>query len=67
MDMADRKGEALRRRLVSAERFKDLAILRGLSQVKTAGSRSMALLVRVTSPDQYRRAPAFSRFIPRPP
>jgi hypothetical protein len=54
----------LRRRLVSAERFKDNAIRRGLLCLKILASRESALLRRVTSPDQ--RGPFGPRFISAP-
>jgi hypothetical protein len=50
--MADWYGEPFRRALMSAERFKDRAISDGSSQVNTEGSRSSALLSRVTTCDQ---------------
>src|SRR5262249_33949256 len=42
---------ALRRVLISAERFKDAAMRCGSFQVNTPGSRSSALLCRITSAD----------------
>src|SRR5579884_1648446 len=48
MDMAERKGSALRRLLRSAERRSDRATATGSSRVKTPGSRSSASLVVVT-------------------
>lgn len=51
--MADWNGRALRRGLVSAERFNDRAILFGSFHVNTPPSRSRALLSFVTLPDQY--------------
>jgi len=53
MDIADWNGGAFRRRLDSADLFKEKAIFLGFSQVKTPNSKSNALLRRVTSPDQY--------------
>ena len=50
--MADWKGSLFRRRLRSAERFKERAMLRGSSRENTPGSRSSALLVWVTRRDQ---------------
>jgi hypothetical protein len=52
--MAERKGSDLRRLLFSAERFNDRATCLGFADANTFGSRSNALLLRVTSPDQYR-------------
>ena len=52
MDMAEAKGEALRRSLWSADRLRDAAILRGSFHEKTPGSRSSALLAWVTCWDQ---------------
>ena len=49
--MAERYGSDFRRELLSAERFSDRAIARGLCSLKTPASRSNALLVRVTRPD----------------
>src|SRR5215472_3760579 len=54
IDIADWKGPALRRRLRSAERFKESAILRGLLWAKTRCSSARALLVSVTRCDQRR-------------
>ena len=62
MDIAERNGSARRRSLRSADRFSDRAISRGLGQVKTPGSRSSALLVRVTSLDQSIRSSAILQF-----
>jgi hypothetical protein len=59
MDIADRKGGDLRRVLLSAERLSDFAIARGSDFLKTLGSRSIALLVRVTLPDQRRLVACF--------
>ena len=50
--MADRNGSLFRRRLRSAERFNESAMLRGLSRENTPGSKSSALLVSVTRRDQ---------------
>jgi len=58
IDMAERNGADLRRRLDSAERFSDRAIARGLFLVKTPGSRSSASLVCMTRRDQ--REPFFA-------
>src|SRR3970040_759375 len=52
MDMAERKGGALRRVLASAERLSDSAIRFGSCQVKTPSSSSSAKLSRVTLADQ---------------
>src|SRR3989338_8069113 len=51
--MADWRGRALRRMLVSAERLSERAILLGSVSAKTPRSRSSALLSLVTRPDQY--------------
>src|SRR5881296_1659343 len=51
MDIAERNGLLLRRRLRSAERFKERAMLRGSVREKTPGSRSSALLFSVTCRD----------------
>src|SRR6266571_6742152 len=56
--MAERNASLLRRRLRSAERFSDRAMLRGSSREKTPRSRSRALLFAVTRWDQRLRAPA---------
>jgi hypothetical protein len=52
MDMAERNGSALRRRLRSADLFYDAAMARGERRVKTPVSRSSALLVLITWADQ---------------
>ena len=52
MDMAERNGALLRRRLRSAERLSDLATARGERLVNMPRSRSSALLVRMTCADQ---------------
>src|SRR5260370_39116128 len=52
IDMADRNGSVLRRRLRSAERFSERAIRFGSSKVKTRGSKASALLSFVTFCDQ---------------
>lgn len=52
MDMADRNGSALRRRLWSADLFNDAAMARGERRVKTPVSRSSASLVLMTRADQ---------------
>src|SRR5262249_30864778 len=57
-DIAERNGLDLRRLLLSAERFREAAISRADFFVKTSGSRSSALLVRVTRADQRRVLPA---------
>jgi hypothetical protein len=44
----------LRRRLVSADRFKDRAMRLGLEDLKTDGSRSSASLLLITPADQRR-------------
>jgi hypothetical protein len=63
MDMADGNGAALRRRLASADLFRDAAISRGLVQVNTPASRSKALLVEATcrdhTPRNFEFRPAF--------
>src|SRR5579871_4806695 len=51
--MADRLGGAFRRLLFLAEARTDAAIFRGLSCLKTAFFRSMALLAFVTLPDHF--------------
>src|SRR5205814_10526327 len=51
MDIAERNGLLLRRRLFSAERFRERAMLRGSVREKTPGSRSSALLFSVTCRD----------------
>jgi hypothetical protein len=48
IDIAEAKRGDFRRSLLSADRFKDSAILWGSSQEKTPGSRSRALLVSAT-------------------
>ena len=52
IDIAERKGELLRRLLYLAECFSERAISRGSSSAKTPASRSSALLSRVTFCDQ---------------
>jgi len=52
MDMAERNGSALRRRLWSADLFNDAAMARGERRVKTPVSRSSASLVLMTRADQ---------------
>jgi hypothetical protein len=52
IDIADWYGPALRRRLRSAERLSESATARGLRWLNTPGSRSSALLPRVTAADQ---------------
>jgi hypothetical protein len=52
MDMAERNGSALRRRLWSADLFNDMAMARGERRVKTPVSRSSASLVLMTRADQ---------------
>jgi hypothetical protein len=52
IDIAEQKGELLRRSLNSAECFRERAISRGSSSVKTPPSRSSALLSCVTFCDQ---------------
>jgi hypothetical protein len=52
IDIADRYGSDLRRLLRSAERFKDCAIAVAERSRNTPSSKSSALLVRVTRPDQ---------------
>jgi len=51
MDIAERKGSDLRRRLRSAERLSDSAICLGVLFVKTPFSRSSALRVCITRRD----------------
>src|ERR1051325_3372092 len=51
MDIAERNGLLLRRRLRSTERFREPAMLRGSVREKTPGSRSSALLFSVTCRD----------------
>src|ERR1700720_1100562 len=51
MDIADRYGSALRRRLRSADAFSDLAIFFGSFDLKISRSRSRASLCSVTSAD----------------
>lgn len=66
MDMAERNGGDLRRRLASADFFKDRATALALRCLKTPGSRSIASLLRITAADQRffaggrRGAPAFA-------
>ena len=60
MDMAERKGELLRRLLRSADRLSDSAISRARRLVNTPFSSVKALLVRVTRADQRRD----DRFMP---
>ena len=50
--MAERNGSVFRRRLRSAERLSERAMLRGSPRVNTPLSKSRALLVWVTCPDQ---------------
>src|SRR5271156_5831978 len=54
MDIADRYGSALRRRLRSADAFSDLAIFLGSFDLKMSRSRSRASLCSVTSADHLR-------------
>jgi hypothetical protein len=54
IDIAERKGSTLRRRLRSADRFNDSATARGLRFSNTPGSRSSAWLVSVTRCDHRR-------------
>ena len=63
--MADRNGADLRRLLDNAERRSDATMRRGSRQVKTPGSRSRALLVRVTFCDQRLAGVAFFDFVLR--
>ena len=51
IDIAERNGALLRRRLCSAERLSDRAMERALRLVNTPCSRSSALLVRMTRAD----------------
>ena len=55
MDMAERYGADLRRRLRSAERLSDRAIAVGVFLAKTWRSRSSASLLRVTEADHFGR------------
>ena len=55
MDMAERYGADLRRRLRSAERLSDRAIAVGVL-AKTRRSKSSASLLRVMEADHFRRA-----------
>src|SRR6185312_16048597 len=52
IDIAERNGSDLRRRLASAECLRDSAISRALRFVNTPGSRSSASLVCITRCDQ---------------
>jgi hypothetical protein len=52
MDMAERNGSALRRRLWSADLCNDAAMARGERRLKTPVSRSSASLVLMTRADQ---------------
>ena len=61
IDIAERYEPDLRRRLRSADRLSDMAILRGLDLVKTPFSSTSALLSRVTRPD-HRLPRRFDRF-----
>src|SRR5688572_5270947 len=54
IDIAERKGALLRRRLRSAERFRDRATAPGFFLVKTPRSRTSALLFCMTRADQRR-------------
>jgi hypothetical protein len=56
IDIADRNGSDFRRRLRSADRLRESAMVRALDCLKTPPSRSMALLVWVTRLDQRREA-----------
>ena len=58
IDIAERNGLLLRRRLRSAERFKDRATARGLRWLNTPRSRSSASLVSMTCADQRDRVRA---------
>src|SRR5207248_3890777 len=51
IDIAERNGALLRRRLCSAERLSERAMARALDFLKTPRSRSRALLVRMTRAD----------------
>jgi hypothetical protein len=51
--MADWNGPTLRRRLCSAERLSERAMAAGEALLKTLGSRSSALLPRVTAADHF--------------
>lgn len=52
IDIAERNGSALRRRLASADLFNEAAMARGERRVKTPLSRSRASLVFMTRADQ---------------
>ena len=54
MESAERKGSALRRRLLSADRFNDAAMRLGSFEVKTPRSSVSASLCSVTWWDQRR-------------
>jgi hypothetical protein len=54
MDMADWKGLAFRRPLLSADRFNESAMLRALEDLKIPGLRSSASLVLDTAVDHFR-------------
>lgn len=60
--MAERKASVLRRRLLSAERFRERAISAGSSRVNTPASRSSAALVSVTLCDHLAFLVACARF-----
>src|SRR5579885_1167069 len=67
MDMAERNGSDLRRRLCSAERRKERATALGSRSVNTPGSNDSALLVCVTLCDHLARAGGgFRLFTPAP-
>jgi hypothetical protein len=63
MDMAERKGAALRRWLCSAGRLSEAAIFFGSFWAKTPPSRSSALDCRVTRSDQFLPAFFFALFV----
>jgi hypothetical protein len=60
--MAEAKGVVLRRLLLSADFFNELAIREGFFHVKTFFSKSSALLRFVTSADQRFRKKALQDF-----
>src|SRR5215208_4111427 len=65
MDIADRLGSDFRRRLRSAERFKEAAIAFGLFSLNTPCSRSSASLRSVPRRDHFRGALRLAREAPR--
>src|SRR5438309_535912 len=63
MDMAERNGVLFRRPLRAAERRSESAISRAPFFVKTPGSKSSALLSRVTRADQRFPLRGLARFL----